>query len=103
MVSQALAADAFAEDCSRAAIVVTDRDGPPACAAMIIDRKLTRAQGAIALRHDGAGFVQTAARPAGEDRPWARATAAPEESVTPRARVQPRDATPRAEDLEAGD
>ena len=44
LVSQVLTPEAFEEDCSRAAIVVTDRDRRPACAALTIDRKLTRAR-----------------------------------------------------------
>ena len=69
----------------------------------MIDRKVSRGSGAIALRRNGEGFEITAARPAGQDRPWARGSAMPEETAAPAARPQPRDATPRAEDLEAGD
>jgi competence protein ComEC len=57
----------------------------------------------MALRRSGEGFEITAARPRGLDRPWARGMAEPLESAAPAARSQPRDATPRAEDLEAGD
>lgn len=103
LVSRVLAPDAFGEDCTRAAIVATERDAPPACAALVIDRKLTRGQGAIALKRTGEGFALSAARPTGQDRPWARAVAPPQDTATPPARPQPRDATPRAEDLEAGD
>ena len=59
--------------------------------------------GAIALRRAGDGFEITAARPAGLDRPWARGSAAPPEATSAAVRTQPRDATPRADDLEAGD
>jgi competence protein ComEC len=62
---------AFADDCARAALVVTIRP-PPGCAAMVIDRKALRETGALALyRHDGA-FERVATRPATLDRPWAR-------------------------------
>ena len=37
------------------------------------------------------------------DRPWARAPAMPDETTPTAVRPQPRDATPRTEDLEAGD
>jgi competence protein ComEC len=103
LVTRALAPDAFEEDCRRAAIVVTAREAPPGCAAFTIDRNLSRRNGAIALKRDGMGFEISAARPSGQDRPWARAVAAAAETRAPAAPPQPRDATPRAEDLEAGD
>ncbi len=104
LVSQVIAPDAFEEDCRRAAVVVTNRELPAACKALTVDRKVSRSNGAIALRRNGEGFELTAARPAGQDRPWARAVAAPEEGTAPTAsRPVPRDATPRVEDLEAGD
>ena len=102
-VSQVLTPDAFEEDCRRAAVVVTSRDRPAECKALAIDRKASRANGAIALRRNGEGFEISAARPAGQDRPWARAAAVPETSAPSATRPQPRDATPRTEDLEAGD
>jgi competence protein ComEC len=70
---------------------------------LVIDRKFSRGNGAIALRRNDDGFEITAARPAGHNRPWARGSAAPQETVTPAVRSQPRDATPRVDDLEAGD
>jgi hypothetical protein len=61
----------------------------------------------MALRRVGQGFEISAARPAGYDRPWARSTLppgdAPDAGRGTAARTQPRDATPRQEDLEAGD
>jgi competence protein ComEC len=84
--------------------VVTAREAPPECAALTIDRKVSRADGAVALRRDGAHWQITAARPAGQDRPWARALPAADEAAPPTIRrPAPRDATPRPEDLEAGD
>jgi hypothetical protein len=54
----------------------------------------------MSLRRVGGGFEVTAARPAGYDRPWTRAAAqAPPVTES----MQQRDATPRADDLEAGD
>jgi competence protein ComEC len=105
LVARILAPDAFEEDCRRALVVVTTRDAPPACAALTIDRKALRAGGALLLQRAGDGFEVTAARPAGQDRPWARARPEPVEGArTPTVtRPTPRDATPRAEDLEAGD
>ena len=103
LVSQVITPDSFEEDCQRASVVVTSRELPAECKALVIDRKVSRGNGAIALRRSGEGFEITAARPAGLDRPWARGSVAPLESAAPAARPQPRDATPRAEDLEAGD
>jgi competence protein ComEC len=103
LLSQVLAPDAFEEDCRRAAIVVTSREAPPDCKALAIDRKAWRGHGATALRKLGEGWDITTARPAGLDRPWARSAdvaAQPPPTTTP---PSPRDATPRAEDLEAGD
>jgi competence protein ComEC len=105
LVAAATSADAFEEDCREAALVVTARNAPPACAATIIDRNAAHARGAMALRRKGEGWEITAARPAGQDRPWARGVATTEETTTAAARQQTptRDATPRPEDLEAGD
>lgn len=105
LVSRVLAPDAFEEDCRRALVVVTTRDAPPACEALTIDRKVSRASGALSLQRSGGGFEVTAARPVGQDRPWARARPEPVEGARTPAITQPtpRDAIPRAEDLEAGD
>ena len=109
LVSYALSPEAFEEDCQRAAVVVATRDPPPECAAMVIGRKLWRQRGALTLRADGNGFVLDAARPVNFDRPWARSaqTGAPAEdagkSTAAASRNAPRDATPRAEDLDAGE
>jgi competence protein ComEC len=98
MASLALKTEAFAEDCTRAAVVISAREGQGDCAAALIDRKAWRAQGAIALRWHGDHFEKTVARPPGYDRPWGRATPAPQTAP-----VVPREATPAHEDLEAGD
>jgi len=98
LASLVLRAEAFAEDCARAAVVVSRRDAPIACPATLVDRKVWRAQGATALRWSGNRFEETFARPPGTDRPWARAVFAPEKTPSP-----PHDATPRTDDLEVGD
>jgi competence protein ComEC len=102
-VSYVLRPDVFEEDCSRAALVVTARQAPPHCSATIADRSLLRARGAISFTRDGGGWRMTAARPAGQDRPWTRGAAATSEGTSAAGRPQPRDATPRREDLEPGD
>ena len=103
LVSQVLTPDAFEEDCRRAAVVITSRELPADCKALAIGRDVSRAQGAMALQRNGEGFDITAARPTGQDRPWARAAAVLQASVSSSPRPQPQDATPRTEDLEAGD
>lgn len=103
-VAFAMTPEALAEDCARAALVVTPREAPPTCQATIIDRNASRANGAMVLSPTGEGWAIAMARPRGQDRPWARASQRP--GPAPQAgtaRPQPRDATPRAEDLEAGD
>jgi competence protein ComEC len=97
--------EAFEEDCRRAALVASALTAPPDCAALVIDRPVWRRTGALALRRSGERFEITAARPPGYDRPWAPALPPSGEAAAPRApsRLQPHDATPRTEDLEAGD
>jgi competence protein ComEC len=105
-VSLALSAEAFEEDCRRAGVVVTPRDAMDGCAALLIDRKISRQTGALTLTRAGDGFKMIASRPPGYDRPWARALSSPLEPVPSVSRgraLPPRDATPREEDLEPGD
>jgi competence protein ComEC len=101
-----LSPEAFQDDCRRAAVVVTPGNGPPSCAAIIIDRQSRLRTGAATLRQVGDGFVLTPARPPGYDRPWARAMpSVGEAAAAARAPIRPvpRDATPREEDMEPGD
>lgn len=100
MVALPFAAEAFEEDCRRAAVVVSQRAAPPSCAAVTIDRTVWPRTGASALYRAGKGWETVVAYPAGYDRPWARAvptraSEAPSSTAIP----APRDATPRAEDL----
>jgi competence protein ComEC len=105
LVAIAKTVEAFEEDCRRAALVVSARDAPPGCAALLIDRNVWRRSGAIALRRHGEQFEITATRPPGYDRPWARAVAGQEGAPVPGRTTppRPRDATPRADELEPGD
>jgi len=102
-VSMALAAEAFAEDCTRAAIVVSQREAPsPRCAATLIDRNIWRTYGAVALRWTGDHFEQSVTQAPGQERPWTQspAIAATDEMQPASSRS---DAAPRTEDLDAGD
>jgi competence protein ComEC len=103
LISQVITPDAFDEDCGLAAVVVTSRELPGECKALAIDRKVSRGNGAITLRWNGEGFEIKAARPAGLNRPWARGPVVADETAVAPASAAPRDATPRIEDLEAGD
>ncbi len=102
--------DAFADDCARAALIVTPLDPPPDCAAAVIGRDAWRRYGALALRRDGAHFSMISARPANFDRPWApaptprrrRSAADDGQDAGPALpRAPPRDATPAQDDIEA--
>ncbi|MGA2127712.1 MAG: ComEC/Rec2 family competence protein [Xanthobacteraceae bacterium] len=110
IVALSLHAEAVAEDCARAALVVTTRTAPAeSCAATLIDRSMRAATGALALRRLDQRWEITAAHPDGTTRPWSRpaggarpATGDQPAAVAPRGAPGP-DATPRAEDLETGD
>ena len=56
VVAIAKSIEAFEEDCRRAALVVSNRDAPPGCAALVIDRGVWRRSGAMALRRRGGQF-----------------------------------------------
>jgi competence protein ComEC len=104
IVALPFAAEAFAEDCRNAALVVSQRTAPPSCAATVIDRAVWPRTGATALYRVGKGWEMVVAYPPGYDRPWARALPARTEGETPAStRSAPRDATPRDEDLAPGD
>lgn len=64
---------AFAEDCTRAAVIVTPLFAPGGCAApLIIDRDRLRDTGALTLKIVGDTLLMRTARAPGEDRPWSR-------------------------------
>lgn len=70
LVSLVRRPDAFAEDCERAAVIVTTHQAPSSCGALVIDRARLGRQGALALRQTDAGFRIDASRVRGDDRPW---------------------------------
>jgi len=98
--------EALADDCERAALLVTTKQVPVACGATIIGLERLRRQGAMALRHTKGGFSVEAARPGGFDRPWSPAAAGDSEtdSTTLTARRSATtgvDTTPAETDLQA--
>jgi competence protein ComEC len=103
LATVALSIEAFAEDCTRATVVVSAREAPGDCAAILIDRKVWRTNGAVALRWMGDHFEQSNARPPGHERPWARAPRSVGDSTTAPIRPTVPDATPRSEDREPDD
>jgi competence protein ComEC len=103
LIALPYAAEAFEEDCRRAALVVSQRTAPPFCAATRIDRTVWPRTGASALYRTAAGWDTVVAYPPGYDRPWARAIPARGEGESAPRPPAPRDATPRAEDLSAED
>ena len=107
LVALASRIDALADDCSRAALVVTPRSAPPDCAAMVVDRQRLVRQGALALTQRGDGFSVQAVRARGTNRPWSPAAAGDgdiEGALMPRAAApRSKDATPAEADLQAED
>jgi competence protein ComEC len=104
-VAQALKPEAFADDCERAALIVTTRQAPAACGASVIDAERLRRQGAMALRRSREGFFVEAVKPRGIDRPWSPAVAG-ESDADARILARPAtartvDATPSEADLQA--
>jgi competence protein ComEC len=106
LVAISRTAEAFEEDCRRAAVVVSPREAPLDCGVpLVVDRWVWQRGGALALYRVGNGFEAVAARPDGYDRPWARAPSRPaaaSTTVTPSG-AAPADATPRTDDLEPGE
>jgi competence protein ComEC len=105
LVAVARTAEAFVDDCARAALVVTARTAPPDCAVPVIDRNAVRRKGAMALYREGERWRIEPARPPGQDRPWAPAAQTshqPDGTPSP-ARQAPRDATPRPNEVDADD
>lgn len=105
LVAQSLRSDALADDCERAALVVTARQPPKDCAAAVIDLARLQRQGALALRRKGDGFAVEAVRPRGFDRPWSPAAGGDGDTdtavVSRPAPPRDRDATPSEADFQA--
>jgi competence protein ComEC len=104
--------EALADDCERAAVIVTSRQAPADCAALVIDRDQLQKRGTMAMRAVRAGFATVSVRPKGTDRPWAPAPPGDTEAETnptqtnPTQRptaARPADATPAETDLQADD
>src|SRR5229473_202681 len=106
-VTLALRPDALADDCERAALVVTARQASSSCPSPVIEQDRLRRQGPMALRRTRTGFAVDAVRPRGVDRPWSPAVAGDTEAeviLTPRPAIPlPADATPSEADQQMED
>jgi competence protein ComEC len=77
-LSLVLDREAFEEDCTRAAIVVSPLTAPANCGpARVYDERRLRETGAVGLVWTGGGYTETDARSLLEDRPWSPAPRRP--------------------------
>ena len=106
-VALTLRPEALADDCARAALVVTARPAPASCPSAVMSGDRLRGQGATTLRRRRDGFAVDAVRPHGIDRPWSPAVAgAPETEATLSLHpgpARPVDATPAEADQQPED
>ena len=102
-VTIAKRADAFADDCEKAAIIVTARQPPPACKARVFDQQRLQQTGSLALYGKGSTFAVQAVTPVGSNRPWARNALEADETgeitASRSSTSRPADATPSLESL----
>ena len=63
---------AFADDCRKAALIITARQPPPACKEKVIDQHRLQQSGSLALYSRNGTFAAEMVRPLGSNRPWAR-------------------------------
>lgn len=103
LISMVVGIEAFAEDCARAAVVISAREWPSTCGATVIDRSTWQSYGAIALRWTGDNFTQTVALPRGQERPWTHRARSISESVDSRVHQPARGAEPHQDDLTLDD
>jgi competence protein ComEC len=104
-VALSLRPEAMADDCERAALIVTVKQVPSPCRASVIDAERLRRQGALTLRRTNEGFSVDAVKPRGIDRPWSPSAGGDNdvETTLPVSRParQAVDATPSEVDLQA--
>lgn len=106
IIALTLKPEAFADDCARAAVIVTSRQPPSDCAALVLDQDMLKRRGTLALRKAVDGYAITAIRPRGVDRPWSPAPAGDEAqapSSRPNGPAQPVDVMPAESDLQPDD
>ena len=106
LVALSLRPEAIADDCERAAVIVTARQVPSPCRASVIDVERLRRQGPLALRATIEGFAIDAVKPHGIDRPWSPSAGGDTgdgDTIIPASRParQAVDATPSEADMQA--
>src|SRR5215210_6629888 len=79
-VALALKPEALADDCERAALVVTARQAPTSCRSVVVAGEKLRGQGGMALWRARDGYAVAAIRPKAVDRPWSPALASSPDS-----------------------
>src|ERR1700716_1020069 len=72
-VALVLRPEALADDCERAAVIVTPRQASAECKALVISQERLQKQAATSLRRTRGGIVIDAVRRNGADRPWSPA------------------------------
>jgi competence protein ComEC len=107
-VALSLKPDGLADDCARAALIVTATSVPKGCEAAVVELKRLHAQGALALHWTRRGLVIDAVRSRGMNRPWSplRGEYNEVESdavASGNAPARPADATPAESDLQTED
>lgn len=97
--------EALADDCARAAVMVSAHPPPDDCAALVLDRNLLEQRGTLALHRHADGFAIKSVHPPGGDRPWSPRGVAAASGVAKiqSGRIAPMDATPREDDMQAED
>jgi competence protein ComEC len=103
LISMVIGLAAFAEDCARAAVVISERKSPADCSAMTVDRAIWQSYGAVALTWAGDRFIQSVALPRSVDRPWTHRARAILENAAPMQHRARSEAEPHQDDLAADD
>jgi competence protein ComEC len=110
LIALSLKPEALADDCERAALVVTTRQAPASCQSTVISGERLRGQAGLALWRIRDGYAVAAIRPKERDRPWAPAAptlagdAETDLTAAPRIAVpKPVDATPAEADQQQED
>jgi competence protein ComEC len=94
--------EAFADDCERAALVVSQLDVPRGCAAASADRRALATTGALALRRVGGEWRVSPVRSPIADRPWYGRAAPPDATALERLRKPVRAVMPSEAPTGAG-
>jgi len=107
LVALVLQPGAFTDDCENAALIITTKQPPKDCRALVIDQDRLQRNGAMNVQRTANGFAIDAVRPRGLDRPWSRAIPDEQSPDTPQAgrpqKNRPLDATPAETDLQPED